>query len=85
MENLDVVASIKRTLVPIWAAVVVAQAARVGVDLPGDAVSDIILAVVASVYYTSVRVLETRYPQLSVLLGDRKIPFYYEVVTDGDE
>jgi hypothetical protein len=85
VENIDVIASIKRTLVPIWAAVVVAQAARVGIDLPGDAVSDIILAVVASAYYTSVRVLETRYPQLSVLLGDRKVPFYYEVVVDADE
>lgn len=77
MANLDIVASVKRTLVPIWAAVVVAQAARVGIDLPGDAVSDIILAVFASVYYTSIRVLEGRYPQLSVLLGDRKLPFYY--------
>lgn len=78
MANLDIVASVKRTLVPIWAAVVVAQAARVGIDLPGDAVSDIILAVFASVYYTSIRVLEGRYPQLSVLLGDRKLPFYYD-------
>lgn len=85
MENFDVVASIKRTLVPIWAAVVVAQAARVGIDLPGDAVSDIILAVVASAYYSSLRVLETRYPQLSVLLGDRRVPFYYEVVADADK
>ena len=84
MENLDVVASLKRTLVPVWAAVVVAQAARAGIDLPGDAVSDIILAVVASVYYSSVRVLEVRYPQLSVLLGDRRMPFYYEVESNGD-
>jgi hypothetical protein len=78
MNNADVIASLKRTLVPIWAAVVVAQAARVGIDLPGDAVSDIILAVVASAYYSSVRVLEVRYPQLSVLLGDRKVPVYFE-------
>jgi hypothetical protein len=84
VENFDVVASIKRTLVPIWAAVVVAQAARVGIDLPGDAVSDIILAVVASAYYSSVRVLEVRYPQLSVLLGDRRLPFYYQVESNGD-
>lgn len=84
MENFDVVASLKRTLVPIWAAVVVAQAARVGIDLPGDAVSDIILAVVASAYYSSVRVLEVRYPQLSVLLGDRRLPFYYQVESNGD-
>jgi hypothetical protein len=84
VENLDVVASLKRTLVPVWAAVVVAQAARAGIDLPGDAVSDIILAVVASVYYSSVRVLEVRYPQLSVLLGDRRMPFYYEVESNGD-
>ena len=85
MESIDIVASVKRTLVPIWAAVVVAQAARVGVDLPGDAVSDIVLALFASVYYTTVRVLETRYPQLSVLLGDRRVPFYVEVVRLGDE
>ncbi len=78
MNNADVIASLKRTLVPIWAAVVVAQAARVGIDLPGDAVSDIILAVVASTYYSSVRVLESRYPHLSVLLGDRKVPVYFE-------
>jgi hypothetical protein len=84
MTNIDIVASIKRTLVPIWAAVVVAQAARVGIELPGDAVSDIILAAVASVYYMSVRLLEGRYPNLSVLLGDRKVPFYYEVGFDGD-
>jgi hypothetical protein len=82
MEKLDILASIKRTLVPIWTAVIVAQAARVGVDLPGDAVSDIILAVVASCYYTGVRLLEARFPQISVLLGDRQVPFYYEVVRE---
>lgn len=82
MEKLDILASIKRTLVPIWTAVIVAQAARVGIDLPGDAVSDIILAVVASAYYTGVRMLEVRFPQLSMLLGDRQVPFYYEVVRE---
>jgi len=82
METTDILASIKRTLVPIWTAVVVAQAARIGIDLPGDAVSDIILAVVASGYYAGVRVLETRFPQVSVLLGDRQMPFYYEVVQE---
>lgn len=82
MEKFDILASVKRTLVPIWTAVIVAQAARVGIDLPGDAVSDIILAVVASAYYTGVRLLEVRFPQVSMLLGDRQIPFYYEVVRE---
>lgn len=77
--NEDLKKSLKRTLVPVWTAWVVMQGARVGVDLPGDAVADLILALVTSAYYAVVRVAEAYYPGVSRLLGDSEQPFYYPV------
>ena len=74
----DFLLSVRRTIVPIVAAFVVLQAARVGIALPGDAVSDVIFAVIASTYYTSARAIETRFPQASVLLGSLLQPTYID-------
>lgn len=81
----DFLVSVRRTIVPIMAAYVVLQAARVGVAIPGDAVSDIIFAVIASLYYTSARAIETRFPQASVLLGSLLQPTYRDAQSDVDD
>lgn len=75
----DLKKSLKRTLIPVWTAWIVMQAARAGVELPGNAVADLLLAVVTSAYYAVVRVAEQYYPGASRLLGDREQPFYYPV------
>ena len=79
----DLLVSFQRTLVPIWAAWLVLQAARLGVDLPGSVVSDLVMSATASFYYGVVRPAEVRFPVLGVLLGSAKQPVYEAVDGEG--
>lgn len=51
-------ASIVRTVVPVIVGILVAQAARVGLDLPESAVTEIVTVVVTAVYYAASRFVE---------------------------
>lgn len=55
-------ASIVRTLVPYIVGVLVAQAARVGMDLDPVAATSVVTVVVAGAYYSVARFLEKRWP-----------------------
>lgn len=72
--------SIIRTVVPLIVGVVLAQAARIGLDLPAGAVEEIVTVVAATVYYAAARWLEQRWPALGrVLLSaglSRRAPVY---------
>lgn len=83
-ESNDLLVSIQRTLVPIWAAWLGLQAARAGIEIPGSAITDLISAVVASAYYLVVRPLEVKFPQVGILLGSLKQPVYADSVEAGE-
>ncbi|WP_433329933.1 hypothetical protein [Spirillospora sp. CA-294931] len=54
--------SIIRTTVPLIVAVLLGQAARVGLDLDPGAVTSIVTTVIGAVYYTAARALEQHMP-----------------------
>lgn len=58
-----------RTLVPILVGFIVAQAARIGLDLDEAAVATLVGAVAAYGYALAARWLELRMPAARVLLG----------------
>jgi hypothetical protein len=72
----DVELSIRRTLVPVIAGYLLAQAARWGLNIPADALVGVLEAITTGVYYSAVRILEVRFPQLGVLLGAMRQPRY---------
>lgn len=72
--------SVIRTVVPLVVAVLLGQAARVGLSLPEGAVTEVVTVVVGTVYYAVVRTLERQRPGIGRwLLGaglTRKQPVY---------
>jgi len=77
--------SVKRTAAQAAAAWVVAQAARAGIDLPGDALSDLFFTGLFVAYYAAYRVVEQKYPQLLKLLGSGAQPVYVDPSADVDD
>lgn len=55
--------SIVRTCVPLVVAVVLGQAARIGLDLDEGAVTSIATAVIGTAYYAIARLIEGHYPK----------------------
>ncbi|MBD2900827.1 hypothetical protein amrb99_98370 [Actinomadura sp. RB99] len=51
-----------RTVVPIIVGVIVGQAARIGLDLPADAVTAILTPTVSTLYYIAARAIEQHVP-----------------------
>lgn len=72
--------SIIRTVVPLVVALVLGWAAKVSLNLDGDAVTSIVTAVIGTLYYAIARLVEKAWPALgSVLLSlglTRKQPVY---------
>jgi len=84
----DLEISLRRTLVPLIAGLVVARAARVGLDIPEDALVGVLEGVVIGLYYTVVRLVETRLPRAGILLGAAQQPRYEDealTVDDGED
>lgn len=71
-ENLLV--SLKRTLVPIVVGAVAATFLAGYVD--PDALEKVLSGVISAVYYTVVRLVETKFPGAGVLLGSKAQPVY---------
>ena len=57
-------ASILRTCVPVIAGVLLGWAAKVGLDLPPGAVTEIVTVVLTTVYYAAARYVEQTSPKL---------------------
>lgn len=68
--------SVQRTVAQSGAAWLVTQAARFGVELPGDAVTDAVFALTFAVFYAIYRLIEDRYPEIARLLGTTRLPHY---------
>jgi hypothetical protein len=71
----DIAHSLVRTLVPIAVGVISASVIGPYVDL--QALDDLLAGLIAGGYYTVVRLLETRMPGVSILLGSRRQPMYW--------
>ncbi len=69
--------SIIRTGVPIVVASAATYGAKVGLDVDSAALSAVLGGLVGSGYYTVARLLETRYPKLTWLLGSSTQPTTY--------
>jgi len=61
--------SVRRTVVPALAGIVLAAAARANFDLPAEHVTGLIEAVFITVYYSTVRMVERYVPEAGVFLG----------------
>lgn len=72
--------SVIRTVVPVIVGVLLGQAARIGLDLPAGAVTEVVTVVVTGAYYAVARLVEQRWPALGrVLLSAglaRRAPVY---------
>lgn len=69
--------SIVRTLIPLLVAAVVTYAAKVGLDVDSAALSSLLGGVVGSAYYIVVRLIETKFPKFTWLLGSSAQPNGY--------
>ena len=76
--------SVKRTAAQAAAAWVVAQAARAGIDLPGDALTDLFFTGIFVAYYALYRIAEQKFPQLLRLIGSGAQPVYVDPLADVD-
>jgi hypothetical protein len=70
--------SVRRTIVPAVVGIVLAQAARANLTLPAEHVVGLVEAVFITVYYSLVRIVETRVPQAGLFLGAFVQPRYVE-------
>lgn len=73
MSN-DVLDSLKRTLIPVVVGAVSASVVGPYVDIPS--LRDLLAALIAGGYYTALRLLEVRWPQVGILLGAPRQPTY---------
>jgi hypothetical protein len=74
--------SVKRTAAQTAAAFLVTQAARAGLELPGDMLTDLIFGGMFVSYYAVYRLVELRWPHLLKVLGSDMQPEYVEAVRD---
>lgn len=74
--NANYLISLKRTVAQAAAAWVVTQGARYGVELPGDAISDAVFALMFVGYYAGYRLAEQRFPHVLKFLGAASQPVY---------
>lgn len=74
-EKLNLLLSIRRTVVPILVGLIMAS-------FIGNYVSDVqelqnvLSSVIAAVYYAVIRVIETKWPKIGILLGAKAQPNY---------
>ena len=85
----NLVPSLIRTYVPVGVGAVVSWLAVKGFSVDPNmqvAVTAILTAVLTSLYFTGVRMLEVKFPAMSILLGTRKQPvaFHKPVQQEGD-
>lgn len=72
----DLEISLRRTLVPIVVGFLLSQAARAGLNLPADQLTGVVEALITGVYYSALRIVEMRWPQVGILLGALRQPRY---------
>jgi hypothetical protein len=76
MNKDDLLVSLKRTLVPITVGVVAGSFLAAHVDV--GSLEKVVSGVISGVYYTAIRLIESRCPTAGVLLGSKKQPVYVD-------
>ena len=76
MSDPNLLVSLRRTLVPVAVGFLLAQAARVGFDIPAEDLTGVLEALITGSYYAVVRIAEQYAPALGILLGASKQPKY---------
>lgn len=72
----DIVMSVRRTVVPAIAGLIIAGLVAAGFDIDSDALNQVVDGLFVGVYYLLLRILERANPMWGVLLGGRKQPSY---------
>lgn len=75
-ERRDLEHQIRRTLVPAIVAVLLGRLARAGLEIPADALTGIVEAVIFGAYYIAVSLIERYVPWAGILLGAIGKPTY---------
>ena len=68
--------SVRRTVVPAVAGIILAQAAKANLTLPGEHVVGLVESVFITVYYGTVRLVERYVPEAGLFLGALVQPKY---------
>jgi len=76
MSLSDWIAAWIRTQVAVWVPVGVNWLASLGIEVPVEPATAVVVAALITGYYTLVRALEARWPVVGVLLGWRAQPHY---------
>jgi hypothetical protein len=72
----DIIASVKRTVVPLLAGFIVTVIARAGFSIPDDTVVVGLQAGITTLYYGAIRLIEQRKPSAGILIGGKSSPLY---------
>lgn len=75
-EGKDLESQIRRTLVPAIVAVLLGRLARAGLEIPPEALTGIVEAVIFGIYYIAVSVIERYVPFAGILIGGIGRPTY---------
>lgn len=73
------VTSLIRTYTPVFVGAIIAYLATSGVNIDSETQTALIIAITGfsqAIYYTLARLLESKFPQVGILLGIKKNPDY---------
>jgi hypothetical protein len=71
-------------LVPVVVGTLLAQAARLGLDIPAEVLTGIIEAIVIGLYYVTLAIAEKYVPWAGILLGGIGSPVYPDGLDSQD-
>lgn len=74
-EKTNLLLSIRRTVVPILVGLIMASFIGKYVDDVQE-LQNVLSSVIAAVYYAIIRVIETKWPKIGILLGAKTQPVY---------
>lgn len=74
-DKQDLLFSLKRTLVPILVGIIMASFLGRYIE-DSSQLNELLSGLIAAVYYTVIRLLETYWPKASILLGAKGQPVY---------
>lgn len=74
-EKTNLLLSIRRTIVPILVGLIMASFLGKYIDDVQE-LQNVLSSVIAAVYYAVIRVIETKWPKIGILLGAKTQPVY---------
>lgn len=83
MTKDDLLISLRRTLVPIIIGII--SGSFLGPYIDPDALKSVISGVISGVYYSLLRLAETKIPSVGFLLGARQQPVYADVAAAAED